>query len=72
MRRVLSIGLVALAAAGCASGGGRNAKGPSRPQVVILDIEGAAAPVQARVEELTARRFDVIRADAYWDAAGRL
>ena len=72
MRRVLSIGLVALAASGCAAGGGGKAKGPSRPQVVILDIEGAAAPVQARVEELTARRFDVIRADAYWDAAGRL
>ncbi len=71
MRRLLWIGLVGLVAAGCAAAGSKS-KGPSRPQVVVLDIEGAAAPVQARIEELTARRFDVIGADTYWDAARRL
>lgn len=59
-----------LVAAGCAAGS--RSKGPSRPQVVVLDIEGAAPAVQARIEELTARRFDVIDADTYWDAARRL
>ena len=71
MRPLVSIGLAVLVASGCATGGGK-AKGSSRPQVIVLDIEGAAAPVQTRVEELTARRFDVIDADSYWDAARRL
>lgn len=69
MRRLVWIGLALLVAAGCAAG---KSKGPSRPQVVVLDIEGASAPVQARIEKLTARRFDVIDADTYWDAARRL
>ena len=73
MRRLVGMGLVALVASGCGGAGGRShSKGPSRPQVVVLDIEGAGQPVQARIEELTARRFDVIPADAYWDAARKL
>lgn len=73
MRR-LWIGLVALLVAAAACGGSaRSHRGkPSRPQVVVLDIEGAGERVQARIEELTARRFDVIAADSYWDAARRL
>jgi hypothetical protein len=71
MRHLVSIGLALLVSSGCATGGGK-AKGSSRPQVIVLDIEGAAPPVQKRVEELTARRFDVIDADSYWDAARRL
>jgi hypothetical protein len=70
MRRLVWIGLALLVAAGCAAG--NKSKGPSRPQVVVLDIEGASPPVQARIEKLTARRFDVIDADTYWDAARRL
>lgn len=70
MRRLVWIGLALLVAAGCAAAG--TSKGPSRPQVVVLDIEGASAPVQSRIEKLTARRFDVIDSDTYWDAARRL
>jgi hypothetical protein len=70
MRHLVSIGIVALCTSACATGG--KPKASSRPQVVVLDIEGASAPVQTRVEELTARRFDVIDADTYWDAARRL
>ena len=73
MRRLVWMGLVALVAAGCGAGGrSSHGKGSSRPQVVVLDIEGASKRVQARIEELTARRFDVIAADAYWDAARKL
>jgi hypothetical protein len=72
MRLLVSSGMVVLVAAGCAAGQRGAKESPSRPQVIVLDIEGAAGPVQARVEELTARRFDVITADAYWDAARRL
>lgn len=71
MRRLVWMGVVALVAAGCAGSAGSR-KGPSRPQVVVLDIEGAGRPVQSRIEELTARRFDVIASDTYWDAARRL
>lgn len=72
MHRLARVTVVALLVAGCAAGSRSKAAGPSRPQVVVLDIEGAAAPVQGRIEELTARRFSVIGADAYWDAAARL
>jgi len=74
MRRLhlASLGVVALLAAACGGGGGGRSKGSSRPQVVVLDIEGAGEKMQARIEELTARRFDVIDADAYWDAARKL
>jgi hypothetical protein len=44
---------------------------PSRPQVVILDLEDVE-PVLVLVEEITARRFDVIPAERYWTMARRL
>jgi hypothetical protein len=62
--------LAAVLIAGCATSGSRP-KGPSRPQVVVLAI-GAGTTVQARVEELVTRRFDIISDDAYRDAARRL
>lgn len=72
MRRLVWIGLVAFVAAGCAAGSRSHRTRSSRPQVVVLDIEGAGERVQKRIAELTERRFDVIAADDYWDAARRL
>ena len=73
MHRLVPLGLSALLIAGCGASGGGRSRDPSRPQVVVLDIEGAAGgPVQSRIEELTRRRFDVIDAGTYWETARRL
>jgi hypothetical protein len=74
MHRLVSVALVALYAQGCAASAQSHRSGGSRPGVVLLDIEGAppGGPVQARVEELARKRFDIIDAAAYWEAAGKL
>jgi len=74
MHRLVSVVVAALVAQGCAASARSHRSGGSRPEVVLLDIEGAApgGPVQARVEELTRKRFDVIDAAAYWEAADKL
>jgi hypothetical protein len=74
MHRLVSVGLLGFLVAGCSasSGSHRGADRSRRPQVVLLDIDGAAEPVQERIEKLAARRFEVISADTYWDAARRL
>lgn len=75
MNRLVSVVLVALLAGGCAaSARSHRGGGSERPQVVLLDIEGAepGGPVQARIEEIARKRFDVIDAAAYWEAADKL
>ncbi len=74
MHRLVSLALVALVAHGCATSARSHRRDGSRPQVVFLDIEGAppGGPVEARVEELAKKRFDIIDAAAYWEAADKL
>jgi hypothetical protein len=75
MYRLLSVALVALLVQGCGAASAPSHRGGrSRPEVVLLDIEGAPPgdPVEKRVEELVRKRFDIIDAAAYWDAADKL
>jgi hypothetical protein len=74
MHRLVSVALAALVAQGCAASARSHRGGGSRPEVVMLEIEGAppGGPVQARIEELVKKRFDIIDAAAYWETADKL
>jgi len=75
MHRPLSVALVAaLLTAGCGSSARSHRSGSDRPQVVLLDIDGAepGGPVAARIEELAGKRFDLIDAATYWETADKL
>lgn len=69
--RVAGLTAALLLVAAC--GGARSRSDSSRPQVVFLGVEGARDPrVDARVEELVNRRFDIIDRDTYFEEARSL